>query len=96
MLTEDNIRARIEGDELPDGNVAIYFFNNAGKHGIYNGQGERKKMRAWIEANEYQAISDLIESCKMHPCIFFDDDVYYYHKQQRVAADVVALIQEDI
>lgn len=96
VLTEDNIRAKIEGDDLPDGNVAIYFFNNAGKHGIYNGQGERKKMRAWIEANEYQAISDLIEACKMHPCIFFDDDVYYYHKQQRVAADVVSLIQEDI
>ncbi len=95
VINEDNIRARIEGDDLPEGNVAVYFFNNAGKHGIYNG-GERTKIRKWIEANEYQAITDLIEAAKGHACIFFDDDIFYYHKQQRVAADVVKLIQEDI
>ena len=96
VITEDGIRARVEGDALPDGNVAIYFFNNAGKHGIYSSTGERSKIRKWIEANQYQAITELIDSAKGHPCIFFDDDIFYYHKQQRVAADVVKLIEEDI
>ena len=68
----------------------------AGKHGIYSSAGERAKIRKWIEANEYQAITELIDSAKGHPCIFFDDDIFYYHKQQRVAADVVKLIEEDI
>ena len=96
IVTADGIRGRIEGDSLPDGNVLIYFFNNGGKHGHFTSTGERSKIRKWIEEKEYQAITELIEHSKGHPCIFFDDDIFYYHKQQRKAADVVALIQEDI
>ena len=96
VLTSDSIRAKIEGDELPDGNVVIYFFNNAGKHGHFNSAGERAGIRKWIEHAEFQAITRLIEASKGHPCIFFDDDVFYYKKQQRVSADVVGLIEEFI
>ena len=96
VITEDSIRAKVESEDLGESNVAIYFFNNAGKHGIYNGSGERAKIRKWIEDKQYQAIMDLIESAKGHPCIFFDDDIFYYQKQKRFAADVVELIREDI